>query len=413
MASEKNKLAVDGILGLETSFVKVPFEQFKRANKKAQKHIEKELGNLASAISDLAKGKGSAAKDPLKAIDSLTDKLKKLKRKLKELREEEALYTDKTQARLRHLQTLSHIKALDSPAYASWSHTRLNRLLLDYLLRQGFLESATMLAKGSVGEHESNGALLPSSSSSDAVDSYAIGGLVGSTLAGQKAEAATAVADEPQQLEKYADLEFFTQARKIEQALQARRCTRRWLGSTLEFNLRLQEFIDLVTKRDLTAAVTYAKQHLTGFSDTNLPQIQQAVTLLAFPPTTTCEPYRTLYDAPARWSALLTQFRLSGLKTAQCAHASDRNPNCPVCVPGTYGELAKGLPMGHHANSSYVCRITGALMNEDNPPMATPDGYVYSHKAVQDMAVKNHGQFRCPRTGSVYSVGALKKLYLT
>ena len=38
-------------------------------------------------------------------------------------------------------------------------------------------------------------------------------------------------------------------------------------------------------------------------------------------------------------------------------------------------------------------------MNEHNPPMVLPNGYVYSEKAVQDMAARSEGMFTCPKTG--------------
>lgn len=42
------------------------------------------------------------------------------------------------------------------------------------------------------------------------------------------------------------------------------------------------------------------------------------------------------------------------------------------------GKLAEEVPFSHHANSTIVCRITGKIMDEDNMPMAFPNGNVYS-----------------------------------
>ena len=50
-------------------------------------------------------------------------------------------------------------------------------------------------------------------------------------------------------------------------------------------------------------------------------------------------------------------------------------------------------------HSKLICAITRDLMNEHNPPMVLPNGAVYSQKAVQMMAAKNHGIFTCPKTG--------------
>ncbi|KAI9220803.1 CTLH/CRA C-terminal to lish motif domain-containing protein [Blastocladiella britannica] len=481
MSADKIKLQSEPVLALEAPFARVPFEQLKRCNKKQQKHIEKELGNLTTAVSDLAKGKGPGVADPLKHLDLLADRVKKLKKKvshfisnsfihfwlingydiqLKELQEEELLYTNQTRARLHHLQELSHIKTLDAPAFATWTHTRLNRLIVDYLLRNGFLQSAKLLCKkgsalettnDTMADVPAGAAVTTSTPSSLAL----IGGLVGSAPSADDTAGNTAtnairrpsLAGADVDLAQFSDLEFFTQALKITASLDDGRCTEAlaWcaenktalkkIKSTLEFNLRLQEYIELVVRDSVPAALAYAKEHLTPFQDAHLTQIQQALGMLAFAPDTTLEPYRTLYDRPARWKVLREQFRadnfalhnvpvlspleaamqagMAALKTSQCAVAADRNPNCPVCVVDTFGALAQGLPLGHHVNSSYVCRITGALMNGDNPPLVTPEGYVYSQQAVHDTAAKNHGQFRCPRTGIVHPVKALKKMYLT
>lgn len=42
------------------------------------------------------------------------------------------------------------------------------------------------------------------------------------------------------------------------------------------------------------------------------------------------------------------------------------------------GKLAMEVPHSHHANSTIVCFITGKIMDEDNMPLAFPDGHVYS-----------------------------------
>jgi macrophage erythroblast attacher len=177
------------------------------------------------------------------------------------------------------------------------------------------------------------------------------------------------------------------------------------------------------------------KQHVVPFADLHLRAIQQLMGLVAFPADTNCMPYRLLYDKSFRWRALIKQFRsdnytlhslaplsalevtlqagLSALKTASCARRDDKNVNCPVCVEQTFSLLAEKLPLGHHVNSCYVCRITGEIMDEDNPPMVTPDGYVYSRKSVKETALKNNDLFRCPRTQKVYPSSKLKKMFLT
>ena len=44
------------------------------------------------------------------------------------------------------------------------------------------------------------------------------------------------------------------------------------------------------------------------------------------------------------------------------------------------GVLAEEVPFSHHVNSTIVCRLSGRIMDEDNMPMAFPNGYVYSRE---------------------------------
>lgn len=117
--------------------------------------------------------------------------------------------------------------------------------------------------------------------------------------------------------------------------------------------------------------------------------------------------YQRLYDL-SRWKTLAKSFRLAiynlnslstepllhlavyaglvALKLPSCFDPSSKNVDCPVCdgesgaspQPLGLGKLAKEVPYSHHANSTIVCRISGKIMDEDNPPMMFPSGYVYS-----------------------------------
>lgn len=68
-------------------------------------------------------------------------------------------------------------------------------------------------------------------------------------------------------------------------------------------------------------------------------------------------------------------------------------------------------------------------MDEDNMPMAFPEGYVYSREvkqsmaiisavpnsfqALEEMAAKNGGIVTCPRTGATCEFSALKKVFIS
>lgn len=71
----------------------------------------------------------------------------RLNLQLKDTRAEEKLYSQRTKVRLQHLQEFTTINTLDSDDFARWSRVRLNRILIDYMLREGFRETASLLAR--------------------------------------------------------------------------------------------------------------------------------------------------------------------------------------------------------------------------------------------------------------------------
>lgn len=117
-----------------------------------------------------------------------------------------------------------------------------------------------------------------------------------------------------------------------------------------------------------------------------------------------------------------------------CAHL--KNDNCPVCDPNGLGILAKEVPWSHHVNSTLVCVLSGRIMDENDPPMALPNGRVYSltvravvHRclyvsfthhhlspqALQEMAASSQdgATVVCPRTGSSFPISSLRKVYIS
>ena len=74
-------------------------------------------------------------------------RMRGLKRKLNACSEEETRLHQQSQSRTRHLGELYGMQSLDDVKYEEWSRTRLDRLLVDYLLRYGYKDSATALSK--------------------------------------------------------------------------------------------------------------------------------------------------------------------------------------------------------------------------------------------------------------------------
>ncbi|KAG0004650.1 GID complex subunit containing RING finger motif [Modicella reniformis] len=395
-----NKINHDQLLALEHPFIKIPVEKLKSSLRTSQKYIEKEIANLTDKVAEISKKSAQGTMDLNQveaALEAIGTRLSTLKRKLKDSRTDENLYSQRTKVRLQHLQDFTSISTLDSDEFSRWSRVRLNRIVVDYLLREGFRETASLLAKS---EH----------------------------------------------IEDLVDIELFAQSAKVEQALTQQSCAEclQWckennsnlkkIKSTLEFSLREQEFIELARERRPQEAIAYAKKHLTPWQETHMKEISHVMGLLAFPPETKCYPYKRLYDK-SRWNDLTALFRsnnfalqfftpepllnvtlqagLAALKTPMCYQPQNRNIYCPVCDPETLGALATDLPLSHHFNSSIVCWISGQIMNEDNLPMALPNGYVYSHSALAEMAKLNNGKITCPRTSAVFDSSQMKKVFIS
>jgi macrophage erythroblast attacher len=74
--------------------------------------------------------------------------------------------------------------------------------------------------------------------------------------------------------------------------------TNEWSQCTLEFDLRLQEYIELARARRTHDAKAYMNKHMNSWLDTHVKPIKQAAVLLAVPPDTKMGPYRVRSPPP-------------------------------------------------------------------------------------------------------------------
>ncbi|XP_014666387.1 PREDICTED: macrophage erythroblast attacher-like [Priapulus caudatus] len=240
------------------------------------------------------------------------------------------------------------------------------------------------------------------------------------------------------------NLDIFLVAKEVEESLANHDTTEclswcydnksklRKLKSNLEFNLRQQEFIELIRKNLRLQAVNHARKYFVNLEGEQLCHVQRTMGLLAFPPDTEVYPYRELLD-PTRWQQLVKEFRsenfklyqlnnysvftvtlqagLSALKTPQCYHEDTMNPDCPVCSQ-YLNDLASKLPFAHCSQSRLVCHLSGKPLNEHNHPMMLPNGYVYGENALLSMAVENGGKITCPRTKQAFMASDLEKVFV-
>eukprot|EP00918_Siedleckia_nematoides_P076641 GHVU01167496.1.p2 GENE.GHVU01167496.1~~GHVU01167496.1.p2 ORF type:complete len:117 (-),score=4.07 GHVU01167496.1:94-444(-) len=90
-----------------------------------------------------------------------------------------------------------------------------------------------------------------------------------------------------------------------------------------------------------------------------------------------------------------------------------QNSDCPVCDPAGLGMLAKECPWSHHLNSIIVCGLTNKVVKDGDGLAVLPNGRVYSRDGLEEMAKKDEGRIRCPRTGQVYQMDEIRRLFIS
>ncbi|KAM3957992.1 E3 ubiquitin-protein transferase Katazuke [Aphomia sociella] len=386
---------------LEHATLKVPYEVFNKRYRNAQRVLDVEARQVGSAGYDL----DNATKKPSVTtgeIDTLlggmVEKLTTMKRKASEAINEELQAAMVCKKRLEHLK--EQAQAITEPSTPQvrttlnqWRKVRLDRMLVDYFLRNGYYDSANKLADARSLRDLTN------------VDIYAAAAEVETELRQQRtARCLQWCSDNKSKLRK--------------------------LNSNMEFKIRIQEFIELVREDKRLEAVRYAKKHFSSFEDGQLQDIQHCMGMLAFPKDTEVEPYRSLLSL-CRWEALIRQFRweharllhpqrlpalpitlqlgLAALNTPQCCSVRGRASGCPACQPPLHA-LARALPHAHCSHSRLLCRVTKLPLNEHNPPMVLPNGQVYGEKAINEMV--KLGSIVCPKTKEVFPIKSVEKVYV-
>ncbi|CAN0899123.1 Protein MAEA homolog [Linum grandiflorum] len=387
-APSSNLTQLTESLKLEHQFVRVPFEHYKKTIRVNHRAVEKEISSVVSGVNEAAESDLSKD-DVVQHLTSLVSRLQGLKRKLEESSRTENLQAQRCRARLNHLESA------DADNLTEWSNTRLKRILVDYMLRMSYYDTAMKLAESS-------------------------------------------------NIQDLVDIDVFQEARRVIDALQNKevapalawcadnRSRLKKSKSKFEFQLRLQEFIELVRADNHMRAIAYARKYLSPWGATHMKELQRVMATLAFKSATECATYKVLFE-PKQWDYLVEQFKqeffklygmtlepllniylqagLSALKTPYCYEE-----DCPKEDPlsqESFRKLALPLPYSKQHHSKLVCYITKELMDTENPPQVLPNGYVYSTKALEEMAKKNNGKITCPRTGLVCNYSELVKAYIS
>ncbi|KAM3281097.1 protein MAEA [Capsicum chacoense] len=388
-SSKLNQLSES--MKLEHQFLRVPFEHYKKTIRANHRVVEKEVNAVINGVVVDADGSDliMSSDDAVHQLNSLVSRLQGLKRKLEEGSRTENLQAQRCRARLDHLESA------DPENLSDWNNTRLKRILVDYMLRMSYYDTAVKLAESS-------------------------------------------------NIQDLVDIDVFHEAKKVIDALQNKEVTPAlaWCAdnksrlkkskSKFEFQLRMQEFIELVRAENMMRAITYARKYLAPWGSTHMKELQRVLATLAFKSNTECTTYKVLFE-PKQWDYLIDQFKqefcklygmtlepllniylqagLSALKTPFC-YEDDCTKEDPLSQE-SFRKLATPLPYSKQHHSKLVCYITKELMDTENPPLVLPNGYVYSTKALEEMAKRNDGRITCPRTGYTCNYTELIKAYIS
>ncbi|GFR32148.1 e3 ubiquitin-protein transferase MAEA [Trichonephila clavata] len=389
------------VKALEHPTLKVPYEVLNKKFRTAQKTVDREVSHVQNAASELEKGllkKSPTVGEINTLLGGVVEKLNVLKRKLVSSQSEGSVSEELEAAAVckRRLDHLLEHACSSETVVAHWKRKRLDRMLVDHFLRCGYYNTALKLAKHSNIEDLTNINLFLISKDVEE-----------SLLRHETANCLNWCYDNKSKLRK--------------------------LKSTLEFNLRQQEFIELIRKDLRFEAIKHARKYFSIVEEDQLKEVQHVMALLAFPLTTEVHPYKDYFDE-ARWNKLVLQFRhdnfklyqlsnisvfsvslqagLSALKTPICYKSEgERNPDCPVCSPAL-NSLAQSLPYSHCSQSRLVCYISGDPLNEHNHPLMLPNGYVYGELSLKQMAAENNGKVTCPRTKEVFDIKDAEKIFV-
>ncbi|KAF4796534.1 Macrophage erythroblast attacher [Turdus rufiventris] len=419
--------------GLEkVSNLKVPYETLNKRFRAAQKNIDRETSHVTMVVAELEKTLSScpAVDSVVSLLDGVVEKLSVLKRKAVESIQAEDESAKLCKRRIEHLKEHSS----DQPAAANmWKKKRMDRMMVEHLLRCGYYNTAVKLARQSGIEDLVN------------IEMFLTAKEVEESL--ERQETMTCLAwchDNKSRLRKMKGRQTESKLKMGCKSKSARDYSRENDDlvmetikgkpelSCLEFSLRIQEFIELIRQNKRLDAVRHARKHFSQAEGSQLDEVRQVMGMLAFPSDTHISPYKDLLD-PARWRMLIQQFRydnyrlhqlgnnsvftitlqagLSAIKTPQCykEDGSSKNPDCPVCSK-SLNKLAQPLPMAHCANSRLVCKISGDVMNENNPPMMLPNGYVYGYNSL--LSIRQDDKVICPRTKEVFNFSQAEKVYI-
>ena len=384
--------------------------------------MEREREHILPSLKNTANAALSSKQTPEQSIaelDAMINRMQTFKRKLEKLNTEEEALHEHTSKRIRHLQDLFETTSFSDVKYEQWSRTRLDRLMVDYLLRSGYSKTAASLAEAKQISH-----LI------DLETFTACHKIAASIARGETKDALAWVNENRNTLKKF-----------IQAPMQT---------TELEFQLRLQQFVELVRAEETIEAREHAAKYLSPHANSRPDPVMEAAGLLAQRSDTHAEPYKGLFSG-SRWTFISSLFvethhtllslptqpllhvalsaGLSALKTPAChskynpASSSTAKPAkmatntslCPICSM-ELNDLARNVPYAHHTVSSV-----------EADPVVLPNARIYGRGRLEDLQKKlamagggvdsvdigKEGVVVDPTTGEKFRWQDVKKVYIT
>lgn len=129
--------------------MRLPLELLKKNFRSAHYEVEKDstyVKNMLKETATSSMGGRMSQDDTLRNLDAMLARMRTLKRKMTTFADDEARLHVAEQSRVRHLADLDKMASVDDVLYEQWSRTRLDRLLVEYMLRRGHIDSAQNFA---------------------------------------------------------------------------------------------------------------------------------------------------------------------------------------------------------------------------------------------------------------------------
>ncbi|KAL2164196.1 hypothetical protein VTH06DRAFT_3411 [Thermothelomyces fergusii] len=449
---EAAKINHENHLLLDQPCLRLPYELLRNNFRSVHYPFEWDSNAVKNAVKETANGLISgktSPQDAVKSLDQMLGKMRGLKRKLAAAAEEEDRLYRQMDARVAHLRELANLKTVDDVKYEGWSRQRLDRLLVDYMLRHGYGSSAAALA-----------------------DERGMRDLV-------DIDTFVTMSKIRQSLEKGSVQEALSWCNENKKEL-------RKMQSNLEFMLRCQQYIEMMrtgSQARMIDAINHAKKYITPFSDTYPVEVSHMAGLLAYRPDTKIEPYASLYSA-SRWQKLSETFSeaylkllnlpmtpllhialssgLSALKTPACHRAPSSSSRAQpepkpepepsqqhVAINGSHdggdGATPTAAPDAaqrqhqhqhqHHGTASLttrICPVCSTELNElarivryahhsksrllEHDLVLLPNGRVYGKARLEEYAAKSGlppWQVKDLVTGEVFGLDGVRKVYVT